>query len=839
MTRKNRRTRNKSTRRSFRKVRRSVRKDRRSSRKVRRSTRKVRRSSRKVRRSVRKDRRSSRKDRRSSRKDRRSSRKRRTLKKLRRRVGGSAGGTMLENAPANPKPEEQGDAYSGAGSEIQILQLEDAPRWWESYLEDAYERKNKLNKAPEKFKEDLRKLFRGLNIFCKEWDQKLRSASPISENKCIMVKDGPQTGWSPHDKKPWISPTGLAKIIYGKKTPILVKKVLQDVLGAGANVSDGWQDADTGLREEAERLNKGHLTMKEKGLEGHLGEEALNIGAHISEKVLTEDVFVNYVVKITKDQEQQLDAEQLDAEQLDAEVDAAVKEDGDVANAGEGQVTYTFTVKGSGETAEVLKEDIKKYPVAVASAMLKNNIKIYNDDIDYVTNVKVDGEGFFSIKEGDGEDVEKEETAAPPASPQSLAIVPVKGQQPPVEEEGPQEQPLVEEVEDVLSQGEVERAKEEETAAPPASPQSLAIVPVKGQQPPVEEEGPQEQPLVEEVEDVLSQGEVERAKEEETAAPPASPQSLAIVPVKGQQPPVEEEGPQEQPPVEEVEDVLSRREVARAEEVDSNIQDGGAGDSEVSIEIEIEYLNRNPDGKVPDVSDEFFSARPGLEVLDPGNVKFTPMEKDKVAKVKNAVLAWTKGDEAQQSSIYQEQKAVEEEEKTKQLEKEAAEKLAATKKGNEGIQSVDSDEGKSASSDASSGVSSIRSDNASSDASSIRTDDDVSTGSDDSSDKGDDLLIDILTEVKKLSKECGYYSKYPDMSSYLALLNQAVNDDDVNKYNRIINEIRQHLNDKFPNIDLDGLKIIEENEEREYDMEQQNTENNNFISEILDSHSSD
>jgi len=786
MTRKNRRTRNKSTRRSFRKVRRSVRKDRRSSRKVRRSTRKVRRSSRKVRRSVRKDRRSSRKDRRSSRKDRRSSRKRRTLKKLRRRVGGSAGGTMLENAPANPKPEEQGDAYSGAGSEIQILQLEDAPRWWESYLEDAYERKNKLNKAPEKFKEDLRKLFRGLNIFCKEWDQKLRSASPISENKCIMVKDGPQTGWSPHDKKPWISPTGLAKIIYGKKTPILVKKVLQDVLGAGANVSDGWQDADTGLREEAERLNKGHLTMKEKGLEGHLGEEALNIGAHISEKVLTEDVFVNYVVKITKDQEQQLDAEQLDAEQLDAEVDAAVKEDGDVANAGEGQVTYTFTVKGSGETAEVLKEDIKKYPVAVASAMLKNNIKIYNDDIDYVTNVKVDGEGFFSIKEGDGEDVEKEETAAPPASPQSLAIVPVKGQQPPVEEEGPQEQPLVEEVEDVLSQGEVERAKEEETAAPPASPQSLAIVPVKGQQPPVEEEGPQEQP-----------------------------------------------------PVEEVEDVLSRREVARAEEVDSNIQDGGAGDSEVSIEIEIEYLNRNPDGKVPDVSDEFFSARPGLEVLDPGNVKFTPMEKDKVAKVKNAVLAWTKGDEAQQSSIYQEQKAVEEEEKTKQLEKEAAEKLAATKKGNEGIQSVDSDEGKSASSDASSGVSSIRSDNASSDASSIRTDDDVSTGSDDSSDKGDDLLIDILTEVKKLSKECGYYSKYPDMSSYLALLNQAVNDDDVNKYNRIINEIRQHLNDKFPNIDLDGLKIIEENEEREYDMEQQNTENNNFISEILDSHSSD
>ena len=781
MTRKNRRTRNKSTRRSFRKVRRSVRKDRRSSRKVRRSTRKVRRSSRKVRRSVRKDRRSSRKDRRSSRKDRRSSRKRRTLKKLRRRVGGSAGGTMLENAPANPKPEEQGDAYSGAGSEIQILQLEDAPRWWESYLEDAYERKNKLNKAPEKFKEDLRKLFRGLNIFCKEWDQKLRSASPISENKCIMVKDGPQTGWSPHDKKPWISPTGLAKIIYGKKTPILVKKVLQDVLGAGANVSDGWQDADTGLREEAERLNKGHLTMKEKGLEGHLGEEALNIGAHISEKVLTEDVFVNYVVKITKDQEQQLDAEQ-----LDAEVDAAVKEDGDVANAGEGQVTYTFTVKGSGETAEVLKEDIKKYPVAVASAMLKNNIKIYNDDIDYVTNVKVDGEGFFSIKEGDGEDVEKEETAAPPASPQSLAIVPVKGQQPPVEEEGPQEQPLVEEVEDVLSQGEVERAKEEETAAPPASPQSLAIVPVKGQQPPVEEEGPQEQP-----------------------------------------------------PVEEVEDVLSRREVARAEEVDSNIQDGGAGDSEVSIEIEIEYLNRNPDGKVPDVSDEFFSARPGLEVLDPGNVKFTPMEKDKVAKVKNAVLAWTKGDEAQQSSIYQEQKAVEEEEKTKQLEKEAAEKLAATKKGNEGIQSVDSDEGKSASSDASSGVSSIRSDNASSDASSIRTDDDVSTGSDDSSDKGDDLLIDILTEVKKLSKECGYYSKYPDMSSYLALLNQAVNDDDVNKYNRIINEIRQHLNDKFPNIDLDGLKIIEENEEREYDMEQQNTENNNFISEILDSHSSD
>ena len=728
MTRKNRRTRNKSTRRSFRKVRRSVRKDRRSSRKVRRSTRKVRRSSRKVRRSVRKDRRSSRKDRRSSRKDRRSSRKRRTLKKLRRRVGGSAGGTMLENAPANPKPEEQGDAYSGAGSEIQILQLEDAPRWWESYLEDAYERKNKLNKAPEKFKEDLRKLFRGLNIFCKEWDQKLRSASPISENKCIMVKDGPQTGWSPHDKKPWISPTGLAKIIYGKKTPILVKKVLQDVLGAGANVSDGWQDADTGLREEAERLNKGHLTMKEKGLEGHLGEEALNIGAHISEKVLTEDVFVNYVVKITKDQEQQLDAEQ-----LDAEVDAAVKEDGDVANAGEGQVTYTFTVKGSGETAEVLKEDIKKYPVAVASAMLKNNIKIYNDDIDYVTNVKVDGEGFFSIKEGDGEDVEKEETAAPPASPQSLAIVPVKGQQPPVEEEGPQEQP----------------------------------------------------------------------------------------------------------PVEEVEDVLSRREVARAEEVDSNIQDGGAGDSEVSIEIEIEYLNRNPDGKVPDVSDEFFSARPGLEVLDPGNVKFTPMEKDKVAKVKNAVLAWTKGDEAQQSSIYQEQKAVEEEEKTKQLEKEAAEKLAATKKGNEGIQSVDSDEGKSASSDASSGVSSIRSDNASSDASSIRTDDDVSTGSDDSSDKGDDLLIDILTEVKKLSKECGYYSKYPDMSSYLALLNQAVNDDDVNKYNRIINEIRQHLNDKFPNIDLDGLKIIEENEEREYDMEQQNTENNNFISEILDSHSSD
>ena len=311
------------------------------------------------------------------------------------------------------------------------------------------------------------------------------------------------------------------------------------------------------------------------------------------------------------------------------------------------------------------------------------------------------------------------------------------------------------------------------------------------------------------------------------------------MPVKGQQPPVEEEGPQEQPPVEEVEDVLSRREVARAEEVDSNIQDGGAGDSEVSIEIEIEYLNRNPDGKVPDVSDEFFSARPGLEVLDPGNVKFTPMEKDKVAKVKNAVLAWTKGDEAQQSSIYQEQKAVEEEEKTKQLEKEAAEKLAATKKGNEGIQSVDSDEGKSASSDASSGVSSIRSDNASSDASSIRTDDDVSTGSDDSSDKGDDLLIDILTEVKKLSKECGYYSKYPDMSSYLALLNQAVNDDDVNKYNRIINEIRQHLNDKFPNIDLDGLKIIEENEEREYDMEQQNTENNNFISEILDSHSSD
>ena len=280
MTRRNRRTRNKSIKRSSRKVIRSIRKDINLDRKGRRSIRKDRRSSRKVRRSTRKDRRS-------SRKDRRSSRKRRTSKKLRRRVGGSA-----EKRPPPP-----------------LLALEDVKvvRWWEPYLENADKRKKELNKDQDKFKEDLRELFRGLDIFCKKWDLDKDTASPISKNNCIMAKGVVELeDWSPHDEKPWINPKGLLQIIYGKTTPPPVKKILQDVLDLPRKklAAEKWREWEVGIRGEAERLNEGEGEEWKLASKEALGDEAISLGAHVAEKVLTEDVFVEYVVKITKDQDQ-------------------------------------------------------------------------------------------------------------------------------------------------------------------------------------------------------------------------------------------------------------------------------------------------------------------------------------------------------------------------------------------------------------------------------------------------------------------------------------------------------------------------------------------------------
>ena len=310
MTRRNRRTRNKSIKRSSRKVRRSIRKDINLDRKGRRSIRKDRRSSRKVIRSTRKVRRS-------SRKDRRSSRKRRTSKKLRRRVGGSAGEPML--------------------------QLEDVKvvRWWEPYLENAGERKKELNKDEDKFKEDLRNLFRGLDIFCKKWDLDKDIASPISKNNCIMAKGVVDLeDWSPHDEKPWINPKGLYQIIYVKDTPPPVKEILQDVLDLPREKPDQekWREWEVGIRHVARRLNKGEGVKWKLASNEALGHEAISLGAHVAEKVLTEDVFVDYVVKITKDKDQDQgegpkDPEQQEQQQalLDArrESGATVEKQGD------------------------------------------------------------------------------------------------------------------------------------------------------------------------------------------------------------------------------------------------------------------------------------------------------------------------------------------------------------------------------------------------------------------------------------------------------------------------------------------------------------------------------